>query len=54
MLSKLISNLLTFDGFLATLETMAHHGFYLREDLYLRAIREARRLSAEGPKPGCA
>jgi predicted nucleic acid-binding protein len=45
-------NLLSFDGFLATLEAMARHGFYLREDLFLRAIREARRLSVEGPKTG--
>jgi predicted nucleic acid-binding protein len=46
------TNQLSFDGFLATLEALAHHGFYLREDLYLRAIREARRLSGEGLKSG--
>jgi predicted nucleic acid-binding protein len=45
ILSAVKTNLLTFDGFLATLEAMANYGFYLREDLYLRAIREARRLS---------
>ncbi len=38
-------NLLSFDDFLATLEAITHHGFYLREELYLRVIREARRLT---------
>ncbi len=52
MLRAVKENLLPFDGFLVTLEAMAHHGFYLREDLYLRAIREARRLSVEGLKTG--
>jgi hypothetical protein len=36
---------LSFDDFLATLEAITHHGFYLREELYLRVIREARRLT---------
>jgi predicted nucleic acid-binding protein len=37
--------LLGFDDFLATLEALTHHGFYLREDLYLKVIREARKIS---------
>ena len=38
-------NLLSFDDFLATLEAITQHGFYLREELYLRVIREARRFT---------
>ena len=38
-------NLLRFDDFLATLEAITQHGFYLREELYLRVIREARRFT---------
>ena len=45
LLEAVKENLLSFDGFLATLEAITNHGFYLREDLYLRVIREARRLS---------
>ena len=37
--------LLSFDGFLATLEAITRHGFYLREELYLKAIKEARKFS---------
>jgi predicted nucleic acid-binding protein len=36
---------LSFDEFLATLEAITNQGFYLREDLYVRVIREARRLT---------
>jgi len=45
LLEAVKENLLNFDGFLATLDTITHHGFYVREELYLRVIREARRLS---------
>ena len=38
-------SLLSFDDFLSTLEAIAQQGFYLREDLYLKVIREARRLT---------
>jgi predicted nucleic acid-binding protein len=39
-------SLLTFDDFLSTLDSIAQQGFYLREDLYLKVIREARRLTS--------
>ena len=45
LLEGIKGNLLGFDGFLASLEAITHHGFYLREDLYLKVIREARRLT---------
>lgn len=45
MLRAVKENLLSFDAFLGTLEAMAQDGFYLRQDLYLRAIREARQLA---------
>jgi predicted nucleic acid-binding protein len=38
-------HMLTFDAFITALEDVTRMGFYLREDVYLRAIREARRLS---------
>jgi len=38
---------LSFDRFLSTLEEMVRSGFYLKEDLYLRAVREANRLSGQ-------
>jgi predicted nucleic acid-binding protein len=45
LLQAVKRNLLSFDGFLASLEAITHHGFYLREEQYLRVIREARRFS---------
>jgi predicted nucleic acid-binding protein len=45
LLEAVRKNLLGFDGFLATLEALTHHGFYVREGLYLRVIREARKMS---------
>lgn len=44
LLEAVKQNLLSFDEFLGTLQTITRNGFYLREDLYLRAIKEARRL----------
>lgn len=38
---------LSFDGFLAELETLLESGFYLDEAIYLEAVRTARRLSEE-------
>ena len=45
LLKAVKENLLSFDSFLTTLEAITRHGFYLGEELYLRVIREARRLS---------
>jgi len=36
---------LSFDRFLRTLEEMVRSGFYLREDVYLKVVQEANRLS---------
>ena len=38
---------LSFHRFLSILEEMVRSGFYLKEDLYLRAVREANRLSGQ-------
>jgi len=46
LLKAVKENVLSFDSFLATLEAITRHGFYLGEELYLRVIREARRLSS--------
>lgn len=45
LLEAIKRNRLSFDEFLATLEAITNQGFYLREDLYVRVIREARRLT---------
>ncbi len=45
MLKALENDLLSFDGFLQALEDITNSGFYLREDIYLRVIREARKIS---------
>jgi predicted nucleic acid-binding protein len=45
LLEAIKKNALSFDDFLATIEAITNQGFYLREDLYLRVIREARRLT---------
>jgi predicted nucleic acid-binding protein len=36
---------LNFEEFLTTLEDIVRTGFYLKEDVYLRVVQEARRLS---------
>jgi len=51
LLKAVKENLLSFDGFLATLEAITRHGFYLREELYLRVIREARKIVRGRPAP---
>ena len=45
LLEAIKKNALSFDDFFATIEAITNQGFYLREDLYLRVIREARRLT---------
>lgn len=36
---------LSFDQFLTTLEHIVRSGFYLKEEIYLRAVQEAKKLS---------
>ena len=48
LILKAVKNqLLNFDQFLSTLEDIIHSGFYLKEEVYLKAIRRARELSGE-------
>jgi hypothetical protein len=35
------------DGFLEVLNELMRHGFRLREEVYVEAVREARRIAAE-------
>jgi len=45
LLLKAVQNhILSFDEFLATLENIIEPGFYLKEEVYLRAVRTARKL----------
>jgi predicted nucleic acid-binding protein len=37
---------LSFDQFLTTLEDIVRSGFFLKEEIYLRAVQEAKRLSS--------
>ncbi|GAG43949.1 unnamed protein product, partial [marine sediment metagenome] len=46
LLLKAIKNdILDFDNFLRALEDMTRSGFFLKEEVYLRAVREAKKLS---------
>lgn len=45
LLRAIRNNILDFDNFLGALEGMARSGFYLKEEVYLRAVREAKKLS---------
>lgn len=48
LILKAVKNqLLNFDQFLSTLEDIIHSGFYLKEEVYLKAIRRARELSGD-------
>ncbi len=49
MLRAVKDHLLDFDQFLLALEAMVECGFYLKEEVYLRAIRMARTLSDDCP-----
>jgi predicted nucleic acid-binding protein len=46
LLEAVRTNILDFDQFLRALEDIMNSGFYLKEDLYLRAIKEARQISS--------
>jgi predicted nucleic acid-binding protein len=45
LLEAIKRNRLSFDDLLAALEAITDQGFYLREGVYVRVIREARRLT---------
>jgi predicted nucleic acid-binding protein len=45
LLRAIRDGILDFDLFLGVLEGMTRSGFYLKEDVYLRAVREAKKLS---------
>jgi len=46
LLLKAVKNhLLNFDQFLSTFEGIVQSGFYLKEEVYLKAVRKARELS---------
>ena len=46
LLLKAVKNhLLNFDQFLSTFEGIVQAGFYLKEEVYLKAVRKARELS---------
>ncbi len=47
LLLKAVKNhLLNFDQFLSTFEGIVQSGFYLKEEVYLKAVRKARELSS--------
>jgi predicted nucleic acid-binding protein len=45
ILKAVKDHLLTFDQFLSTLEDIVQAGFYLKEEIYLKVVRQARELS---------
>jgi len=46
LILKAVKNrLLNFDQFLSTLEDIVQAGFYLKEEVYLKVVRQARELS---------
>lgn len=45
LLKAVKANILNLDQFLATLENITRAGFYLKEEVYLKAVREARKLT---------
>jgi predicted nucleic acid-binding protein len=49
MLKAVNSHMLDFDEFLSVLEDIIQSGFYLKEEVYLKAVRKARKLSADFP-----
>jgi predicted nucleic acid-binding protein len=46
LLEAVRKHILDFDAFLGALEDIMNAGFYLKEDFYLRAVREARQISS--------
>lgn len=49
MLKAVKNHMLDFDEFLSVLEDIIQSGFYLKEEVYLKAVRKARKLSADYP-----
>ncbi len=47
ILNAVKNRLLSFDEFLSTLEDIVQSGFYLKEEVYLRAVRKAREISID-------
>lgn len=48
LILKAVKNqILNFDQFLSTLEDIIQSGFYLKEEVYLKAVRKARELSGD-------
>jgi hypothetical protein len=39
--------MMDFDEFLSTLEEIIHCGFYLKDEVYIKAVRTARELSED-------
>jgi predicted nucleic acid-binding protein len=54
LLKALKESILNFDGFLSSLEHMIDSGFYLKENVYIRVVREARAIAwrKENPNHG--
>ena len=44
ILKALKNHILDFDQFLSTIEDIIRSGFYLKEEVYLKAVRKAREL----------
>jgi len=47
ILKAVKNHLLNFDQFLSTLEDIVQSGFYLKEEVYLKVVRQARELSGD-------
>lgn len=47
ILKAVKDHVLGFDEFLSTIENIIHSGFYLKEEVYLKAVRKARKLSRD-------
>lgn len=47
ILKAVKNHILDFDQFLSTLEDIIQSGFYLKEEVYLKAVRKARELSGD-------
>ena len=47
ILKAVKNHTLNFDGFLSTLENIIQSGFYLKEEVYIKAVRKAKKLSRD-------
>lgn len=47
ILQAVKKRIIGFDEFLSTLEDVIHSGFYLKDEVYIKAIRTARKLSKD-------